>query len=155
MQNPATANTASASSATVQTAATKRWRTEDWVAVVLGFVVIAAVLLAFQWKVVDLRNVVPSFRWTTDSQIASLTPGWIGALDTISKEDEAKKQQNVVELSKSLRTALANQDRKAIEIAAGRMAALGSRTTAGALAGEIRGHAAAVASVRVFTWDNF
>ena len=34
------------------------------------------------------------------------------------------------------------------------MAALGSRTVAGALATEIRGHAAAVAESRVFTWAN-
>ena len=36
------------------------WRTEDWIAVVLGFLVITAVLLTFQWKVADLRNVVPT-----------------------------------------------------------------------------------------------
>ena len=40
----------------------------------LGFLVITAVLLTFQWKVADLRNVVPTFRWTTDEQIALLTP---------------------------------------------------------------------------------
>lgn len=155
MQNPATAKASSAGNVTAPAATTRRWRTEDWTAVVLAFLVIAAVLLAFQWKVEDLRNVVPSFRWTTDSQIASLTPGWTDALDSISKEAEAKKQQNVVDLSKSLGTALVSQDRKAIEAAAGRMAVLGSRTLAGALAGEIRGHAAAVADTRVFTWDNF
>ena len=27
------------------------WRTEDWIAVVLGFLVITAVLLTFRWKV--------------------------------------------------------------------------------------------------------
>ena len=36
------------------------WRTEDWIAVVLGFLVITAVLLTFQWKVADLRSVVPT-----------------------------------------------------------------------------------------------
>ena len=53
-------------------------------------------LAVFQWKIADLRNVVPSFRWTTESQIASFTPGWIDALDAISKDAEAKKQQNVL-----------------------------------------------------------
>ena len=61
----------------------RHWRTEDWSAVVLGFLVITAVLLTFQWKVADLRNVVPTFRWTTDAQIASLTPNWTNALDSI------------------------------------------------------------------------
>ena len=50
---------------------------------VLGFLVITAVLLTFQWKVADLRNVVPTFRWTTDEQIALLTPDWNKALDSI------------------------------------------------------------------------
>ncbi len=131
------------------------WFSEDWIAVILGFVVIAAVVALFQWKVVDLRNVVSSYRWTTDSQIGSLTPGWIEALDSITKEAEAKRQQNVVALSKSLRDALVSKDRSAIEAAAGRMAPLGRRTVAGALAVEIRGHAAAVAQTRIFTWVNF
>ena len=49
----------------------------------LGFLVITAVLLTFQWKVADLRNVVPTLRWTTDEQIALLTPNWNKALDSI------------------------------------------------------------------------
>lgn len=155
MQNQTSVSTAPVANVRDSAIATRRWRTEDWMAVVLGFLVITTVLLVFQWKVADLRNVVPTFRWTTDSQIALLTPGWIEALDTITKEAEAKRQQNVIGLSKGLRDALLSQDRKAIEAAAGRMAALGSRTLAGALAGEIRGHAAAVAGTRVFTWDNF
>src|SRR6185295_16716205 len=85
--------------------AARRWRTDDWIAVVLGFLVITAVLAVFQWKVADLRNVVPSFRWTTDGQITSMTPGWIDALDAIARDAEAKRQQDVVALSKGLRDA--------------------------------------------------
>jgi uncharacterized integral membrane protein (TIGR00698 family) len=158
MQNPATVSTASDAASVGETrapaAATRHWRTEDWMAVLLGFVVITAVLAAFHWKVMDLRNVVPTFRWTTDSQIASLTPGWLESLDLIAKEADAKGQQNVVALGKGLKDALASKDRKTIEAAAGKMAALGSRTLAGALAIEIRGHAAADADSRVFTRDN-
>lgn len=132
----------------------RHWRTEDWIAVVLGFLVITAVLLTFQWKVADLRNVVPTFRWTTDAQIASLTPSWTDALNSIVIEADAKGQQNVAALSKNLKDALATHDRKAIEGAAAKMAALGSRTVAGALAADIRGHAAASAETRVFTRDN-
>ena len=130
------------------------WRTEDWVAVLLGFLVIAAVLALFQWKVTDLRNVVASYRWTTDGQISSLTPGWLRTLDAIAAEAEAKGQKNVAGLSKSLKDALAGQDRKAIEAAAGKMAALGSKTLAGSLGAEVRGHSAADAGARVFTWAN-
>src|SRR6266540_2608037 len=156
MSNPATATTAPVGDVNgpAPAVATRRWWTEDWMAVVLGFVVITTVLAVFHWKVADLRNVVTTFQWTTDSQIASLTPDWIEALDAIAKDAEAKRQQNVATLSKSLKDALVSKDRKAIEAAAGKMAALSSRTVAGALAGEIRRHAAAVAESRIFTRDN-
>ena len=137
-----------------QSPATRHWRTEDWIAVLIGFLVITTVLLTFQWKVADLRTIVPSFRWTTESQIASLTPGWLESLSAISAEAEAKQQQNVVSLSRNLSQALTSGDRKAIEASAGKMASLGSRTVAGALAIEIRGHAAAQAQTRVLTSDN-
>jgi uncharacterized integral membrane protein (TIGR00698 family) len=156
MSNPATVSTTQVGHVEVSASpiAPRRWWTEDWLAVLLGFVVLATVLGLFHWKVVDLRNAVSAFRWTTDSQIASLTPGWIDALDVIARDAEAKRQQNVATLSKGLKEALLGKDRKAIEAAAGKMAALGSRTVAGALAVEIRGHAAAVAENRIFTRDN-
>ena len=90
-------------------------------------------LVLFQWKLFDLRNVVPTFRWTTESQIASQTPGWIAALDQVERDAQTRQQQNVVALSTNLRGALASQDRKAIEAAAAKLASLGSRTVAGAL----------------------
>jgi uncharacterized integral membrane protein (TIGR00698 family) len=134
--------------------ATGSRRSEDWMAVLLGFLVIGAVLTVFHWKIADLRDIVSTYRWTTDVQIASLTPGWVDALDSIAKETQSKGQQNVVASSKGLKEALASKDRKAIEAAAGKMAALGSRTVAGALGTEIRGHAAAVAENRIFTLAN-
>src|SRR5262245_54642544 len=96
-----------------------RWRTEDWVAVLRGFAVIAAVVIAFQLKLVDLRNyTVSNFRWTTESQIAGWTPGWIDQLNVVATEAEARGQKNVAELSKALVGALNGKDRKAIEGAA-------------------------------------
>ena len=134
--------------------AAQGWKTEDWMAVFLGFGVILAVLALFHWKVLDMRNIVSGYRWTTDGQLAAMSPGWIASLDSVAKEAEAKGQQDVAGLSRALREALEKKDRKAIESAAGKMAKLGSRTIAGALAAEIRGHAAAVAGERVFTWGN-
>jgi hypothetical protein len=135
-------------------AAQATWRTEDWVATILGFVVIAFVLAAFTYKTVDLRNLVSSFRWTTDAQIASSTPAWNSALDSIIADANAKKQQNVVTLGTNLKTALAGKDRKAIETEAGKLAALGSRSLAGALGGEIRGHASAQPESKIFNAEN-
>src|SRR5262245_49377069 len=154
MSDTTTVTTTPVGAVPAASTAARRWRTEDWIAVVLGFLVITTVLAVFQWKVADLRNVVPTFRWTTDSQIAALTPSWIDALDQIAREAEAKRQPNVVTLSKGLKDALAGKDRKAIEAAAGRMATLGSKTIAGSLAADIRAHAAATVEGRVFTWAN-
>ena len=138
----------------VASVAARGWRTEDWIAVFVGFLVIAAVLGVFHWKAVDLGKVVSAYRWTTDGQIASLTPGWIEKLGILAKEAESKGQQDIVAPAKDLKEALEKKDRKAIEAAAGKMAKSGGKTLAGALAAEIRGHAAAVAESRIFTWDN-
>lgn len=129
------------------------WLTEDWLSVLLGFLVIAAVLLAFQWKSFDLRNLVSSFRWTTDAQITSMTPGWIDALAAIEKEAKAKGQANVAVFSAALIAALNNGERRGIEDAAANLAKLGNRTLAGALGAEVRGHAAA-SPERVFASSN-
>jgi uncharacterized membrane protein YadS len=134
--------------------ATARWRTEDWIAVVLGFLVITATLLAFQWKLFDLRNLAPTLRWTTDRQIAALTPGWTAALDQIAQAAAAKGQQNVVTLSNGVKEALSGKDRGAIAAAAAKLAALSNKSLAGALGAEIRGHAAADAEKTVFTGAN-
>src|SRR6476619_1389319 len=131
----------------------RTWRTEDWIAVVLGFLVVAAVLLTFQWNATDLRNVVPTFRWTTDEQIALLTPSWSKALDTIIRDADAKAQTNVVTASRDLKSALATADRKQIETAATKLNATGPKTVAGSLGGEIRAHAAATTD-KVFTSVN-
>lgn len=149
-----TTTTATATAGTVAApVAARRWRTEDWIAVVLGFLVITSVLVVFQWKVADLRNIIPTFRWTTDSQISQSTPGWTASLEQIAADATAKRQQNVVDLAYGLKSALAAQDRKAIEGAAGKLAALGSKSLAGSLGAEVRGHAAATAN-KVFAWDN-
>ena len=152
MSDQALSHSAPAIPATPSTS--RVWRSEDWIAVVLGFLVITAVLLTFQWKVTDLRNLVPTFRWTTNEQIELLTPNWNKALDSITKDAEAKGQRNIVTLSRSLKDALATQDRRQIETAAGKLAATGARSVAGALGGEIRAHAAA-STDKVFTRYNF
>src|SRR5688572_23436655 len=104
MSDQALSHSAPAIPATPSTS--RVWRSEDWIAVVLGFLVITAVLLTFQWKVADLRNLVPTFRWTTNEQIELLTPNWNKALDSITKDAEAKGQRNIVMLSRSLKDAL-------------------------------------------------
>ena len=90
----------------------------------LGFLVITAVLLTFQWKVTDLRNVVPTFRWTTNEQIELLTPNWNRALDSIiARRRREGDRRTSSRSSRDLKSALATQDRKQIETAAGKLAA--------------------------------
>jgi uncharacterized integral membrane protein (TIGR00698 family) len=119
----------------------RTWRTEDWIAVYLGFFVVLATLVLFNTKAVDLSQIAPSFRWTTDAQLASRATGWVTALENIPA-------------AAPLRQALQGNDRKAIETAAAQLAKLAGRNTvAGTLGSEIRGHAAATPA-KVFAWPN-
>jgi uncharacterized membrane protein YadS len=130
-----------------------RWQTEDWVAVLLGFVVIALVVIVAQWKLIDLRSVAPTFRWTTDAQLSSMATGWGKTVDAVVNEAAGKGQANIVAAGNALKTALAANDRKAIETAGARLATAGGKNVAGALGAEVRGHAAAT-EARVFSSAN-
>jgi uncharacterized membrane protein YadS len=130
--------------------ADKSWRTEDWVAVYLGFLIIAVVLAAFSWKWFDLGVTRANFRWTADSQIAGSAPAWRASLDDIA----AKGKPEVAAKARDLKGALDKGDRKSIEKAAGELSKAGGRNTVpGTLGTEIRGHAGATAG-KVFSGDN-
>src|SRR5688572_3747652 len=134
--------------------AAKSWRTEDWVAVYLGFFIIAVILAAFNWKWFDLGALRPTFRWTADSQIASSAPGWRASLDGVAKDADAKGRKDVAAKARGLDRALEKGDRKAIDKAAGDLSKAGGRNTVpGTLGSEIRGHAAATAD-KVFAGEN-
>ena len=135
----------------------QKWRSEDWVAVYLGFLIIIITLAVFSGKWVDLGAATSSFRWTTDAQLASRAPAWSAALDGVAKDAEGKgdKGKEVSAKASQLKEALQKNDRKAIEKTAGDLAKAGGKNTvAGTLGGEIRGHAASDASAKVFTWKN-
>jgi uncharacterized membrane protein YadS len=129
--------------------AAKSWRTEDWVAVYLGFLIIAVILAAFSWKWFDLGTLRSTFRWTADAQIAGSAPKWRSALDDIAKD-----RKDVAAKANSLKSALDKGDRKAIEKAAGDLSKAGGRNTVpGTLGTEIRGHAGATTD-KVFAGPN-
>ena len=77
-------------------------------------------------KLVDLRGVTPTFRWTTDAQLSGMSTSWTDAVDVL-KGAAAKGQTTVVAAGVGLKEAPASGDRKAIETAAGRFAAAGVR----------------------------
>ncbi len=41
-------------------------KNEDWIAVWIGFFIILAVLVIYNWNILDLKKFNPTFRWTTD-----------------------------------------------------------------------------------------
>ena len=49
-------------------------------------IIIAVILAAFSWKWFDLGALRPTFRWTTDAQIASSAQGWKASLDAVAKD---------------------------------------------------------------------
>jgi uncharacterized integral membrane protein (TIGR00698 family) len=134
--------------------AAKGWRTEDWVAVYLGFFIIVVMLAAFSGKWFDFGSLRSTFRWTADSQIATSAIGWKESLDAIAQDAEAKGRKDLVAAANGVKSALDQGERASIDKAAAALAKAGGRNTVpGTLGTEIRGHAAASAG-KVFAGAN-
>jgi uncharacterized integral membrane protein (TIGR00698 family) len=132
--------------------AASKWRTEDWVAVYLGFFILAVILAAFSYKWFDFGTLRPTFRWTTDAQIASSASAWRTQLESVAKDPKAKPE--VVAAANNLKAALDKGDRAAIDKSAAALSKAGGRNTIpGALGSEIRGHAQATTG-KVFAGEN-
>lgn len=127
------------------------WKTEDWVAVWLGFIIIVLILAFNNWKTFDLSKVNSNFKWATDGQISSRASKWKEAIDPLMKEAQAKDEQGTANRLQALKEAIDKGDRKQITEAAGRVERIGG--IPGALGKEIAGHGKADPS-KVFTWDN-
>lgn len=124
---------------------------EDWIAVWLGFIIIALmVFLTSQYKF-DTKSISPSFKWATDGQVASRIDGWNKAADSMSKDAEAKGEVGTVKRLGELKEALAKGDRKGIAEAADKVQRLGGQP--GVVGKEIAGHAKA-APDKVFSGEN-
>lgn len=131
------------------------WKTEDWLAVWVGFLVIVLILAGITVK-------IPKFKWTTDGEFASyvgsLREG--GALDKLAAAAQAKQEPALAESLAGLKGAVAAGDRKAIgdaakkvEDAAGKAKDGGLKGGAGKLAKELRGEAGNLAG-KVFSGEN-
>lgn len=107
------------------------WSNEDWMAVWLGFLVIIAIICAFQFKVFDLKQLNVTFKWTTDGQIASRTVKWKEAMAPLEKDAETRGAAENVTRLKALRESLDAKDRQAMVKAAGEVGKIGG------LAGEM------------------
>jgi uncharacterized membrane protein YadS len=134
--------------------AARNWRTEDWVAVYLGFFIIVLILAAHSGKWFDFGQLRPTFRWTADAQIVAAAPGWRGALDNIAADADAKGRKDLAAAANNVKAALDKGDRAALDKAAGALAKVGGRNTVpGTLGSEIRGHASSTTG-KVFAGEN-
>lgn len=129
------------------------WKSEDWLAVWIAFFIMAILIAFFNWKVIDLKKIVPTFAWTTDGQIERRADKWTAAADSIIKDAEAKGEMGTVARLNELKEALAKKDRAAIEKAGVRLERIGKDTMAGALGSEVMARASAYPG-KVFTWEN-
>jgi uncharacterized membrane protein YadS len=137
--------------------AAQKWRSEDWVAVYLGFLIIILTLVAFSGKFVDLKSAGSTFRWTMDTQLAARAPAWSAQLDGVIKAAESKgdKGKELAAKTNELKATLLTNDRKAIEKSAGEVSKAGGKgTVAASLGDDIKAHAAANAEAKVLNWTN-
>lgn len=126
-------------------------KNEDWLAVWIGFLIIALILAFNNWKVIDLKKITSSFKWATDGQVASRAGKWNSAIDPLIKDSESKGEVGAVNRLQALKEAIAKGDRKEIESAAGKVERIGGLP--GQLGKEIAGNAKSLPG-KVFTWNN-
>jgi|SRR5919106_4883398 uncharacterized membrane protein YdfJ with MMPL/SSD domain len=96
-------------------------RSEDWMAVWLAFLVIAAVL-------VGVRPPLPKYSWATGGEFAATIAENKPAVEKLAKEAEAKGEANLAAAAAALTTAMDGRDRKAIGDASKKLAAAGKTT---------------------------
>ncbi|MEK7713982.1 MAG: putative sulfate exporter family transporter, partial [candidate division NC10 bacterium] len=82
-------------------------KSEDWLAVWLGFLIIVVVLAG-------VRPQTPSFRWATDSGFAATAAENAPAADKLVKDAEAKGEKDLAAAAAALKTAIDGRDRGAI-----------------------------------------
>lgn len=127
-------------------------KSEDWMAVWIGFLIIILAIVFFKGGIMDLgKQIKPGFDWATDGQIASRVNEWNGLIAGASKEAEAKGEVGTVNRLNALKEAIAKGDRKEIAKAAGKVKILGG--VPGQVGGKIAGHASNVPG-KVFTGEN-
>src|SRR6266540_1732046 len=95
-------------------------RSEDCMAVWLGFLIIVAV-------VVGVRPPLPKFSWATDGEFAATATENKPIVEALIKEAEAKGETDLAASATALKTALEGNDRKVIGDASKKLAAAGKK----------------------------
>ena len=129
------------------------WRTDDWLSVWTGFLILGVFIAGFALK-------LPDWRWSTGAEFGRKTAGWASQIQALAREAESGGLASVHASSSQLSTALGSGNRASIQNAAASLQKVAKDTPAGdvkakveKLAGEIRG-AAGLTVGRVFSWEN-
>jgi uncharacterized membrane protein YadS len=91
-------------------------RSEDWMAVWLGFLIIIAVILG-------VRPPLPRFSWATDGEFVAMVTENQLSVEKLIKESEAKGEAELAASAAALKTAMERGDRKVIGDASKKFAA--------------------------------
>jgi len=129
------------------------WKTEDWLAVWLGFLVIILILAG-------LKVTLPKFKWVTAGEYATFAAQAAPEAAKIAKSSGEKGETALQTEATALQAALASQDRKKASDAVKKFEAAvkdvkdaGLKKKAGALAKEVKGNSGNILP-KVFAWDN-
>jgi uncharacterized membrane protein YadS len=95
-------------------------KSEDWMAVWLGFVIIIAVVFG-------LRPALPRFSWATDGEFAVTVTENKAAVEALIQDAAAKGETELATSATALKEALDGNDRKAIGDASKKFAAAGKK----------------------------
>ena len=126
-------------------------KSEDWMAVWIGFLIIILAIVFYTGNVMDLKSVNPPFKWATDGQVASRIDGWNKSIDPLIKDAETKGEAGTVKRLQTMKEALGKGDRKEIGKAAEKVQLLGGLP--GAIGKEIAGHSKNLPG-KIFTGEN-
>ena len=126
-------------------------KSEDWMTVWLGFLIILLVLFGLQFK-------TPTFRWMGDGAFQSVAAENGAGVDKLLKAAQDKNETDLVAAATGLKAALAGQERKAIGDAAKKLGAAaaqdaGLKKTAAGIGKKLSGDSGASLG-KVFSGDN-
>ena len=96
------------------------FKKEDWLAVWLGFLIIALILLGVQVK-------LPGFKWTTDGEFTKLIATMTPVVDSVTKGAGEKQEAYLLAAATGLKAAMGTGDRKAVGDAAKKLGEVGKK----------------------------
>jgi uncharacterized membrane protein YadS len=120
------------------------WKTEDWLAVWIGFLVIIGAIFLYKWTSVEVPKLKINYRWTTQGQLVSQGDKWTKSVDSLVQNAQKAGELGTVNRLNALKEAIQKGERSDIEKAANKVLNIGG--IPGELGKEVVGHTKAVPS---------